>query len=462
MWDKVYDPHHILKMRIFAAAQASMRVNGIAYTSELVRAQVAYTSDLVRAQVAYDALPDTFAMRTSRTFAHSLRATKLDTQNLRSENSEINGDEIKFTKLPSFETRPKLEFNTVNEKENSAHGRKFNDVEREPYLIPCHSRDCDTPNDPSFRSRLIVRAANKQSRCVSIPEKSIIAPEEYTNSKCVQPVGDNEVLNTDGDIRSSPKNSKDVKWIESYKELVAYKSQYGNCIVPRGFSLNPKLACWVAEQRKQYKLHVDGKHSPITPNRIQLLEGIGFAWNAHEAAWDKHFNDLRSFKDDHGDCKVPLMHPKYPKLGLWVKEQRRHFTLLKEGKESHMTQERIHKLNSLGFCWHTHKSTWNERFHELIQFKEQYGHCVVPLPFSPNPRLGTWVHQQRRQYRYYKEGCPCHMTPERIRCLDSIGFSWHSRKRARKHDVSHQLLIEDFSLTKETVTPAKRPRFYAT
>jgi Helicase associated domain len=235
-----------------------------------------------------------------------------------------------------------------------------------------------------------------------------------------------------------------------------------NCIVPHGYSLNPKLACWVAEQGKQDKLHIDGKYSPITPNRIRLLECIGFAWNAHEAAWDKHLADLKSYQDDHGDCLVPVTHPKFPKLGLWVKEQRRHYPRLHEGKESHMTQERIDKLNSVGFCWHTHKSTWHARFQELIQFKDQNGHCVVPLMCLPNPRLGTWVQQQRRQYRYYKEGYPCHITPERIQFLDSIGFSWHSRKRAQRHNRSRLLLIDDFNLKKETELAAKRPRFNGT
>ncbi len=42
---------------------------------------------------------------------------------------------------------------------------------------------------------------------------------------------------------------KDVKWLKSYEELKAYQKLFGDCVVPRGYSTNPRLASWVAEQR---------------------------------------------------------------------------------------------------------------------------------------------------------------------------------------------------------------------
>ena len=122
---------------------------------------------------------------------------------------------------------------------------------------------------------------------------------------------------------SKPKG--DTKWLASYEEVLQYKDEFGDCTVPRGFPPNPRLASWVAEQRKQHKLFHVGKNSSITPRRIELLDRIGFAWNAQEAAWERHITDLKAYNDEFGDCLVPLNHPKYPKLGLWVKEQRRHF-----------------------------------------------------------------------------------------------------------------------------------------
>ena len=168
----------------------------------------------------------------------------------------------------------------------------------------------------------------------------------------------------------------------------------------------------------------DLKPSSITPERILMLDNLNFAWNAQEAAWTKHVTDLKSFINDNHHCNVPLNCPKYPKLGLWVKEQRRHYTLMKQGKPSHMTQARVDELTNLGFRWDTHEATFLTRLRELEQYKERYGTCLVPTTY---PKLGTWCHHQRRQYKKWKAGRDCHITQERIDLLTNIGFIWNPR-----------------------------------
>jgi hypothetical protein len=172
----------------------------------------------------------------------------------------------------------------------------------------------------------------------------------------------------------------------------------------------------------------DGKQSCITNERIAMLDELEFAWNAQEAAWYRHMKDLKAFRVQNGHCHVPLNHPEYPKLGLWVKEQRRHYTLMKQGKLSHMTQERTEELDSVDFCWDTHEATWLERIRELSEFRESHGSCVVPTSYTENSKLCTWVHHQRRQYKKFKEGKPCHITEERIRALETLGFVWYPRE----------------------------------
>ena len=167
--------------------------------------------------------------------------------------------------------------------------------------------------------------------------------------------------------------------------------------------------------------------------------------------------DLRTFRKDHGHCHVPLNHPKYPKLGLWVKEQRRHYTLMKQGKQSHMTDDRIAELDTIGFCWDTHEATWLERLRELTEFRESHGSCVVPTSFSENPKLGTWVHHQRRQYKKFKEGLPCHITEERIRALESLGFVWYPRDKNQTQDISDGSDSEH-DLSSLDLRPKKRQR----
>lgn len=87
--------------------------------------------------------------------------------------------------------------------------------------------------------------------------------------------------------------------------------------------------------------------------------------------------------------QVPLNHTKFPKLGLWVKEQRRHYTLMKQGKQSHMTFKRAEELNNIGFCWDTHEATWLERLRELTLYAEKHGDCIVPTNYLENPKVSS-------------------------------------------------------------------------
>ena len=56
---------------------------------------------------------------------------------------------------------------------------------------------------------------------------------------------------------------------------------YGHCRVPHGFLENRKLSWWVMNQRSQRQLLKKGKskRSWLTPDRISLLDAIGFDWN---------------------------------------------------------------------------------------------------------------------------------------------------------------------------------------
>ena len=44
-------------------------------------------------------------------------------------------------------------------------------------------------------------------------------------------------------------NVRDSKWLENLNELKKYRSEHGDCVVPRGYACNPSLGTWVAEQR---------------------------------------------------------------------------------------------------------------------------------------------------------------------------------------------------------------------
>lgn len=73
-------------------------------------------------------------------------------------------------------------------------------------------------------------------------------------------------------------DSQGAAWGERLEELKEFRSIYMHCNVPSNYSENPQLATWVKCQRRQYKLHMEGKPSNMTAQRIRDLETIGFEW----------------------------------------------------------------------------------------------------------------------------------------------------------------------------------------
>ena len=149
---------------------------------------------------------------------------------------------------------------------------------------------------------------------------------------------------------------KPEQWQERFEELVEFRKERGNCLVPHNWSGNRSLAQWVKRQRYQYKLKKEGRHSTLTDERLRVLEEMGFVWSSHRASWEERFNDLAEFSEVNGHCNVPSTYPENHQLSVWVKCQRRQYKLLRQGnRASTMTKERIVRLTSLGFCFNPRK-----------------------------------------------------------------------------------------------------------
>lgn len=145
-----------------------------------------------------------------------------------------------------------------------------------------------------------------------------------------------------------------VSWDERFQELVDFKKINGHANVPQ--KCRP-LGIWVNNQRIQYRLKKAGKHSPLTSERRERLESIGFTFMCHTVTpWDKRFQELIEYKKINGHTDV--QQTSRP-LGPWVKIQRWHFRLLEEGKYTALTSERHQKLVSIGFRFKIYKKVEN-------------------------------------------------------------------------------------------------------
>ncbi|OEU21618.1 hypothetical protein FRACYDRAFT_181025 [Fragilariopsis cylindrus CCMP1102] len=207
-----------------------------------------------------------------------------------------------------------------------------------------------------------------------------------------------------------------IKWMNMFQELVAYKKQHQNTNVPAKCKENPKLGRWVAEQGKQYR------KDKLILSRIDLLESIGFVWKVRKKSynelWMERFQELVAYKKQHKNTYLPTHNDKeYPKLGSWVSKQRHHY------KNDKLFPSRIDLLESIGFEWDTVRELtdqikWMNMFQQLVAYKEQHQYTNVPCYFKENPKLGRWVSSQRMYYRKDK------LIPERVAHLNSIHFDW--------------------------------------
>jgi hypothetical protein len=173
--------------------------------------------------------------------------------------------------------------------------------------------------------------------------------------------------------------------------------------------------------------------------------------------WNQRYHELCLYKELHGHCNVPRTLLQNPQLGTWINTQRKQYRLLKLGQHSQMTPHRIVQLETLGFSWtKCGKSDWGVRFQELKNFKEQKGHCLVPQRYGPNPQLGTWVNNQRTQFKTWQEDGLGPMSHERANMLVGLGFSWNVCKdNAQK---KRNLAKKDESLWNEEFTQSNRRR----
>ncbi len=202
-------------------------------------------------------------------------------------------------------------------------------------------------------------------------------------------------------------------WEKMFSVLCNYKVVKGHCNVPQNCLDNKSLGAWVSTQRARRK------QNNLEQEQIDKLDSIGFIWNPNDAlviAWEEKFNELKKFKKNHGNCDVPGEYSENQSLASWVIAQRARY------RRNSLEQERINKLDSIGFDWNPRDKTdflWQQKFEELQNFKRSHGHCEVHNVDQGNQSLVRWMTKQRAYYRRNN------IEPERVNKLNSIGFDWN-------------------------------------
>jgi hypothetical protein len=148
---------------------------------------------------------------------------------------------------------------------------------------------------------------------------------------------------------------------DRFKDLKAFKAEFGHCNVPGTNSSNNKhfsLGQWCGHVRMSYKSIKEGgipKNNILSKADMKRLENAGFEWNIYKT-FDDRFNDLMVFKAEFGHCNVPRSQSntnKHSSLGTWCRDMRISYKAIKEGGRLRckLSKADIKRLEKAGFEW---------------------------------------------------------------------------------------------------------------
>jgi len=130
-------------------------------------------------------------------------------------------------------------------------------------------------------------------------------------------------------------------WTRGYTQLVLFQKEYAHCkVMPKHNTF--MLYQWCKEQGIAHKKRL------LDKEKVDLLKNIGFQWSGltqHEK-WEVWFDKFVAFmKDLQTDIELKDILKLDSKLYQWIQRQ------IRKKKEGKLEQEKIDKLDSVGFFW---------------------------------------------------------------------------------------------------------------
>jgi len=193
------------------------------------------------------------------------------------------------------------------------------------------------------------------------------------------------------------------EWENGFDCLVAYKEEFGDCLVKKGFEYRGyNLGSWVANKRS-----IKDK---LTLEQTDQLDEIEFVWDVNRFKWENGFDCLVAYKKEFGDCLVKKgFEYRGYNLGSWVANKR--------SIKDNLTLEQTGQLDEIEFVWDVNRFKWVEGFNCLVAYQKEFGDCQVPSGSQYNSyNLGRWVVAQRSKKRQ--------LLPHQINRLNDLEFVW--------------------------------------
>lgn len=193
--------------------------------------------------------------------------------------------------------------------------------------------------------------------------------------------------------------------------LKAIKDAGGDVNIPQDYDADLKLGRWLNTQR------MAKKSGTLAAERIARLEALDVEWDLLEAAWQENYRALKAIRDSGGVVNISINYPENPRLGMWLGTQRM------AKKRGTLAAERVAQLEALGIVWEPREAAWLKRYQALKAIKDAGGEVNLPQTYPANPRLGSWLNEQRMAK---KKGT---LAAERAALLDTLDVAWEPSKK---------------------------------
>ncbi|MBF0132031.1 MAG: Helicase associated domain protein [Magnetococcales bacterium] len=188
--------------------------------------------------------------------------------------------------------------------------------------------------------------------------------------------------------------------------LQRFMDHHGHCNIPPDFDKPQALSSWVR------KLRTRKATGGLSQDVEETLTKMGFVWDPKEAAWEEMFSAIETFNRERHHCIIPEIFPEHPRLPQWVKGLRKQY------KNNELDEEKIARLDRVGFVWDAKAVFWEEMFVALTGYHDRFGHCLVAESEPQYSKLAWWVAAQR------KARAGGQLNERQIQRLDRLHFVW--------------------------------------
>lgn len=179
-----------------------------------------------------------------------------------------------------------------------------------------------------------------------------------------------------------------VKSLKSKKETISSSNNVKSHLAQSPpYPEDEDLKNWLLQQRALFqKKKLKGLNTWLSAKHRKKIESLGYSLQPREEHWHVRYDELKDFVKKHRG-KFPFdidhvnsLNKHEQRLLRWCTKQKKQYSTHKrEGETTPLTEERIDKLNKLGFTWNAHESNWDSMYEELKAYHSHHGDCLVRI-----------------------------------------------------------------------------------